>query len=90
MKFLVCFLGESNFELGVPSGMKSANFVSMTKSATESGKSLTTEIVAARFDKDIGSVEFCGEKRWRSFRFFDASRSDYHMDKVNFPENIFL
>ena len=38
MKFLVCFLGESSFELGVPSGMKSANLVSMTKSATASDK----------------------------------------------------
>ena len=38
MKFLVCFLSESNFELGVPSSMKSANLVSMTKSWTESNK----------------------------------------------------
>ena len=76
MKFLICFLGESNFELGVPSGMKSADLVSMTKSATESDKNLTTEIVAARFEKDIGSVEVSGEKRWRSFGFFDSCRSD--------------
>ena len=38
MRFLVYFLGESNFELGVPCGMKSANLVSMTKSATANDK----------------------------------------------------
>ena len=90
MKFLVCFLGESNFELGVPSGMKSANLVSVTKSATESHKNLKTQIVAANFQKDIGSVEVSEEKLWGSFGFFDASWPDYNMEKVNFPENTLL
>ena len=49
MKFLICFLGKSSSELDVLSGMKSANLVSMTKSATESDKNLTTQIVVTRF-----------------------------------------
>ena len=79
IKFLISFLGHSNVELGVPSGM--------TKSAAESDKNLTTQIVAAKFKNDIGSVEVSGEKVWKSFDFSDTSRSDYNMEKVNFPEN---
>ena len=90
MKFLVCFLGESNFDLGVSSGMKSSNLVSMTNSATESDKNLTKQIFAARSEKDIGSVEVSGENVWRSFGFSDTSRSNYNKEKMNFPENTLL
>ena len=62
IKFLISFLGHSNVELGVPSGM--------TKSAAESDKNLTTQIVAAKFKNNIGSVEVSGEKVWKSFDFF--------------------
>ena len=58
----VVHLHESNFELSVLSGMRSANLVPMTKSATESDKNVTTQIVATRFEKDIGSAEVDGEK----------------------------
>ena len=43
-----------------------------------------------RFEKDIGSVDVSGEKVWRYFGFFNASRSDYNMEKVKFPENTLL
>ena len=59
----------------------------MTKAPTENDRNVTTKIVAATFENDLGSVEVSGEKVWKNFGYFDARKSDYSMEKVNFPEN---
>ena len=60
----------------------------MTKAPTENDRNVTTKIVAATFENDLGSVEVSREKVWKNFGYFDARKSDYSMEKVNFPENI--
>ena len=61
----------------------------MSKAMTENDK-ISTKIVAATFENEIGSEEVSGEKVWRQFRFFDSRKSNYGMEKVNFPENSLL
>ena len=57
---------------------------------TENDKNISTKIVAATFENEIGSEEVSGEKVWRQFGFFDSRKSNYGMEKVNFPENSLL
>ena len=59
----------------------------MTKAPTENDRNVSTKIVAVTFENDLGSVEVSGEKVWKNFGYFDARKSDYSMEKVNFPEN---
>ena len=83
-------LGRTFFLAGqTPSVFKKANLVSMRKTTTEKNRNISTKIVAATFDNEIGSEEFPGEKVWRNYRYFDARKSDYLMEKVNYPENTF-
>ena len=71
-------------------GFKKANLVSIRKATTESDKNVSTEIVAATFEKEIESEENSGEGVWRNYRCFDARKSEYLIKKVNFPENTLL
>ena len=67
-----------------------ANLAFMSKATTENDKNLSTKIVAATFKNEIGSEEVSGERFWRNYGYFDARKSDYSMEKVNFPENSLL
>ena len=67
-------------------GFKRANLVSMTKAATKNDKNVSTKIAAATFENDFASA-VSGEKVWKNFDYFDAIKSDYSMEKVDFPEN---
>ena len=64
-----------------------ANHISMSKATTENSRNTSTKIVAATFENEIGSEEVSGERVWKRYGFFDARKSDYSMEKVNFPEN---
>ena len=79
-----CFVGE------ISSGFKEANLVSMTRAATENDKNVSTKIVAATFENSFRSAEVSGEKVWKNFSYFDARKSDYLIEKVNFLENTLL
>ena len=46
--------------------------------------------MAATFENEIGSEEVSGERVWRQYGFFDSRKSDYGMEKVNYPENTIL
>ena len=59
----------------------------MTNSSTEHDQNLTTQIVVASFENDTGSTDVSREKVWKNFGFFDARKSDYSMEKVNFSGN---
>ena len=59
----------------------------MTKAATKNDKNVNTKIVAATFENDFVSADISAEKVWKNFGYFDARKSDYSMEKVNFPEN---
>ena len=71
-------------------GFKKANLVSMTKATTDSNKNISTKIVAAVFDYELSSEEVYEERVWKSFGYFDARKSDYSIEKVNFPKNTLL
>ena len=68
---------------------KKANLVSLTKATTDNDGNVSTKIVAATFENEIGSEEVSIEKVWRNYGYFDARTSNYSMEKVNFPENTF-
>ena len=81
------FLDSRNLDILHKNTFKSANLVSMTKSAIENDRNLTKKIVAASFENDIGSADVLGEKVWRSFGFFEVRKCGCNMKKVNFSEN---
>ena len=60
--FLVFVLDKSKLGLLSKNSFKSANRVSMTKSATENNRNLTTKIVATSSENDIASAKVLGEK----------------------------
>ena len=62
----------------------------MSKTTTENDKNLSTKIVAATFENEVGSEEVSGERFWRNYGYFDARKSECSMEKVNFPENSLL
>ena len=78
------FLGE------LSSVFKRASYVSMSKSTTENDSNVSTKIVAATFEKEIGFEEIAGERVWRQNGFFDSRKSDDGIEKVNYPENTIL
>ena len=55
------FVGESSRVF------KRANLVSMSKATTENNRNVSTKIVAATLENEIGSEEFSGEKVWRNY-----------------------
>ena len=59
----------------------------MSKATIENDKTVSTKIVAATFENNLGSEEVSGERVLRSYGFFDARKSNYSVEKVNFPEN---
>ena len=68
---------------------KRKNFVSITKATTDNNRNVSTKIVGATFENDVGSEEVSGENIWRNYGYFDAKKSNYSMEKVNFPDNTF-
>ena len=62
----------------------------MTKATTDNDNNISTNIVAATFENQLGSQEVSGKRVWRNFGYFDTRKSDYSMEKVNFPENTLL
>ena len=72
------------------SGFKKTNLVSMSKATTVNDKNVSTKIVVATFQNEIGSKEVSGEQVWRNYGYFEARKSDYSTEKVNFSENTLL
>ena len=62
----------------------------MSRATTENGKNISTNFVAAMFENDIGPEKVSREKVLANFGHFGASKADYSMEKVNFPENTVL
>ena len=62
----------------------------MSMATTENDKNVSTEVVAATFENEIRCEEVSGEKVWRNYGYVNARKSDYSMEKVNFPENMLL
>ena len=59
----------------------------MSKATTENNRDISTKIVAATFENEIGSEEVSSERICKQYGFFDARKSDYSMEKVIFPKN---
>ena len=68
--------------------IKSANLLTLIKKTTDNNKNYTTKLVAENFNKDdLSPQEISGERVWKQAGFFGEIRTDYNMEKVNFPEN---
>ena len=81
-------LGKTFFFAGQTSFVfKKTYLVSISKATTENDRTISSKAVAATFDNEIGFEEVSGERFWKQYRFFDARKSDYSMEKVNFLEN---
>ena len=78
------FVGESS------SVFKRANLVSMAKTTTDNDRNVSTKIATGTFENEIGSEELSAERLWRQYGFFDARKSDFGMEKVNYSENTIL
>ena len=63
---------------------------SVSKATTENDRNISTKIVPATFENEIGLGEVSEENVWRNQGQFDARRSNYSKKKVNFPENTFF
>ena len=72
------------------SDFKKANPVSMSKGTTENDKNVSTKIVSATFENEIGSKEVSRKIFWRNYGYFDTRKSDYSKEKVMFPENTLI
>ena len=87
----IIFLESSELEPAASNVLKNANLISMTKSILENDRNLATKIVAIKWDDEKkDDAEVSGEKVRRDLVFFEVRRSDYNMEKVNFPENTLL
>ena len=60
----------------------------MSKATIKNNRNICTKIVAVTFENEIGSEEVSDERVWKQYGFLDARKSDYSMEKVNFPENM--
>ena len=58
----------------------------MSKVNTGNGKNVITKIVAAALENNLGPEEDSDERVWRRYSFFDARKSDYSIENVNFLE----
>ena len=54
---------------------------------TNNGKNISTKIVAARFEENVGGTEVSCGKIWEHFGYFSNQKSYYNMEKVDYPEN---
>ena len=59
----------------------------MTKATTDNDKNISTKIVTATVENELGSEEVSGEWVWKSFTYFDAL---FYGKKKIFPEKTLL
>ena len=78
------FLGE------ISSGFKKTNLVSMTRAATENNRNVSSKTVATTFENILGLLRTQVKRFGKTSASFDARKSDYLMEKANFPENILI
>ena len=71
--------------------IKNANLLTLIKKTTDNNKNYTTKLVTENFNKDdLSPQELSGERVWKQAGFFGEIRTDYNMEKVNFPENALI
>ena len=59
----------------------------MTKATTDNDKNISTKIVTATVENELGSEEVSGEWVWKSFTYFNAL---FYGKKKDFPEKTLL
>ena len=89
--WFILLLGHSpSADFGIDSAassvIKKVNVLTLTKeNASGSGKNFVAKLVAENVD-DVPS-EIAGERVWKNNRFFGDIRTDYNIEKLDFPEN---
>ena len=61
--------------------------MSLSKASIENNRNVNTNFFAATIENENETVEMSGEKIWKKHDFFNAIKSDFNMEKVNYPEN---
>ena len=61
--------------------------MSLSKASIENNRNVNTNFFAATIENENETVEVSGEKIWKKHDFFNAIKSDFNMEKVNYPEN---
>ena len=87
--FFFCLATTTEIYSATSSVISDANLVTLIKKTTDNNnKNYTTKLLAKKFDKkDLLPQEISGERVWKEPVFFGELRTDYNMEKVNFPEN---
>ena len=89
---LILLLGNfPSVDFGIDSAassvIKKANVITLTrKTASSSGKNFTTKLVTENVDGEVS--EIAGESIWKQGGIFGNVRTDFNLEKVNFPENL--
>ena len=68
--------------------LEKAEFLLMTKHATENDLPLKMQLFIS--NSGSSSSDICSEKSWSKGRFYKDERSDFGIEKVNYPENSLL
>ena len=67
--------------------IKKANVITLTReTASSSGKNFTTKLVTENVDGEVS--EIAGESIRKQGGIFGNVRTDFNLEKVNFPENL--
>ena len=61
--------------------------MSLSKASIENNRNVNTNFFAATIENENETVEMSGEKILKKHDFFNAIKSDFNMEKVNYPEN---
>ena len=76
-----------SIDLAVANAIKQASVLAKSKQSADSGRSFSTLIVAESNKSGGEASEIAGKPFWKSFGFFGKARTDFGLEKVNFPEN---
>ena len=78
--------GNDRVDFAASSVIKKANVLTLTKEITSGSSNMVTKLVAEnKFDAE--PYETAGERIWQYSGYFGDVKTDYIMEKVNFPEN---
>ena len=74
-------------DLAPANRINQASVITLTKQSAGSNQTFSTTLVAESKNGDVS--EIAGEPVWKKSAYFGQLRTDYNLEKANFPENAF-
>ena len=74
-------------ESSASSALKRASLLSLTWNNSDKDKNICTKIVTSTGENNGMNIEVSGKNIWPTESYFKNQLTDYHMEKVNYPEN---